>query len=121
MSIFDEDDEQSDFNNWLNSSPTTHNKPVIAPTPKLFTTKEYEDSVPKTTIKVKKPKLDEYGDELEDDGYRNPGGGDGRPYSLDPTTCMATIRLTPTDHKKFLALGGSKWMKQQLKDASLPV
>ena len=117
MSIYDDDDDQTDFNNWLNSSPT---KPIIAPQPKLFTTKEYEQDIPKP-IKVKKPKYDAYGNEIEDDGYRNPGGGDGRPLSLDPASCRVEIRLTQSDYKKFHALGGSKWMKKVLKEVKLPV
>ena len=40
--------------------------------------------------------------------------GAGRKPSADPASKMATIRLTPTQHAKFLELGGSRWVKLQV-------
>lgn len=38
--------------------------------------------------------------------------GAGRKPSADPATKMATMKLTPTQHAKYLELGGSRWVKR---------
>ena len=84
---------------------------------RLFTTHEEESYRPKA-LPLKKPKLDPYGNEIEDDGYRNPGGGSGRPLSTDRASKSISIRVTPSQHKKFIALGGCKWIKQIIDETS---
>ena len=106
------DDYGDDFMNWLASQVTQ--KPVLAK--KLFTTHEEESHQPKS-LPVKKLKLDEYGREIEDDGYRNPGGGSGRPHSTNRASKSISVRTTPDQHRKFLALGGCKWIKKIIDDA----
>lgn len=49
-------------------------------------------------------------------GGRQPGAG--RPPSADPATKLATMKLTPSQHAKFLELGGSRWAKRLI-DAAL--
>ena len=105
----DDDEFGDDFYQWLVG--TSSQKPV--PPRKLFTTIEEESYRPQP-LRIKKPKLDKYGNEIEDDGYRNPGGGSGRPKSSNPASKSISIRVTPYQHEKFLSLGGSKWVKEIL-------
>ena len=111
----DEDEFDDDFNEWLiDISPE---KP--ASSRKLFTTTEEESYRPQP-LKIRKPKFDEYGNEIEDDGYRDPGGGNGRTPSANPASKSISIRVTPVQHEKFIALGGSKWFKETLDVTLLP-
>ena len=103
----DSNDFDDDFGQWLVSASPEK----AAVRRKLFTTIEEESYRPKP-LKIRKPKFDEYGNEIEDDGYRNPGGGEGRPPSLNPASKSISIRVTPDQHEKFKLLGGSKWIKQ---------
>ena len=110
-----EDEFDDDFNAWLvgaGPEKPTSNK-------KLFTTIEEESYRPKP-LPIRKPKFDEYGNEIEDDGYRDPGGGAGRPPSANPASKSISIRVTPYQHQKFIALGGSKWFKETLDVTLLP-
>ncbi|NDP63447.1 hypothetical protein [Polaromonas sp.] len=109
----DEDELDNEFNHWLIS--VSPEKP--APSRKLFTTTEEESYRPQQ-LKIRKPKFDEYGNEIEDDGYRNPGGGAGRPPSTNPASKSISIRVTPFQHQKFLSLGASKWIKKIIDEAS---
>ena len=109
----DRDEFDSEFNQWLNG--TCLEKLTSLPE-KLFTTHEEESHQPQP-LTIKKLKLDEYGNEIEDDGYRNPGGGLGRPRSTNPASKSISIRATPDQHRKFLALGGCKWIKKIIDDA----
>lgn len=103
----DEDEFGDDFNQWLvGACPEKPASPK-----KLFTTKEEESYRPKP-LKIRKPKFDEYGDEIEDDGYRDPGGGAGRPPSSNPASKSISIRVTPRQHDKFFSLGSSKWLRK---------
>jgi len=103
----DSDDFDADFNQWLvGGSPEKG-----LSSKKLFTTIEYESYGPKP-LKLRKPKFDAYVNVIEDDGYRNPGGGDGRPVSFDPASKSISIRMTISQHAKFLSLGGCKWIKK---------
>ena len=114
MRSYDSDEEEfdDDFNAWLIS--VSPDKP--APSRKLFTTTEEESYRPKP-LKIRKLKFDEYGNEIEDDGYRNPGGGAGRPLSSNPASKSISIRVTPDQHKKFFSLGASKWVKKIIDEA----
>ena len=38
--------------------------------------------------------------------------GPGRPVSLDPASKLVTVKMTPTQHAKFIELGGSRWIKR---------
>ena len=105
------DDYGDDFMHWLASQVV----PKPAPSQKLFTTHEEESHQPKP-LPVKKLKLDEYGIEIDDDGYRNPGGGLGRPPSTNPASKSISIRATPDQHRKFLALGGCERIKKIIDD-----
>lgn len=49
-------------------------------------------------------------------GGKKPGAG--RPPAADPAVKLATIKMTPTQHAKFLELGGSRWVKRLI-DAAL--
>ena len=110
----DQDELDDDFNQWIiGASP----KASAAVPKKLFTTHEEESYRPKP-LPFKKTKLDEHGNEIEDDGYRNPGGGSGRPLSTNPASKSISIRATPAQHEKFLALGGCKWIKKVIDEAS---
>lgn len=105
-------DFDDDFHQWfINVSP---NKAVLPR--KLFSTIEEESFGPKP-LPIKKPKFDENGNEIEDDGYRNPGGGNGRPPLNNPASKSISIRVTPSQHEKFLSLGGCKWIKKIIDDA----
>jgi len=83
---------------------------------KLFTTIGEESYGPKP-LPIGKPKFDKYGNEIEDDGYKNPGGGDGRPLSTDPASKSISIRMTISQHAKFLSFGGCKWIKKIIDEA----
>ena len=108
----DEDEFDDDFNAWLvGACPEKPASPK-----KLFTTIEEESYRPKP-LSVRKPRFDEYGNEIEDDGYRNPGGGSGRPPSSNPASKSISIRVTPNQHKKFLSMGSSKWIKKLIDEA----
>lgn len=48
-------------------------------------------------------------------GGKQPGAG--RPPAADPATKLATMKLTPTQHAKFLELGGSRWVKRLIDEA----
>jgi hypothetical protein len=109
----DSEDFDDDFTQWLVS--VRPDKPVAQR--KLFTTIEEESYRPKP-LPIRKPKFDEYGNEIEDDGYRNPGGGYGRPPSSNPASKSISIRVTPSQHKKFVSLGGSKWIREIIDDAA---
>ena len=106
------DDYGDDFMQWL------ANQIIQQPdsSKKLFTTTEEESYRPNTS-QIKKLKLDEYGNEIEDDGYRNPGGGLGRPRSTNPASKSISIRATPSQHRQFIALGGCKWIKNIIDEA----
>lgn len=43
--------------------------------------------------------------------------GAGRKPAADPATKLATMKLTPTQHAKFLELGGSRWVKRLIDTA----
>jgi len=51
-------------------------------------------------------------------GGKQPGAG--RPPATDPAIKMATMKLTPSQHAKFLELGGSRWVKRLIDAASKP-
>ena len=106
------EDYGDDFMQWLASQVIQKSDS----SKKLFTTTEEESYRPNPS-QIKKLKLDEYGNEIEDDGYRNPGGGLGRPRSTNPASKSISIRATPDQHRKFLALGGCKWIKKIIDDA----
>ena len=108
----DSDDFDDDFGQWLISASPEK----AAVRKKLFTTIEEESYRPKP-LKIKKPKFDEYGNEIEHDGYHNPGGGAGRPLSTNPASKSISIRVTPSQHEKFLSLGGCRWIKKIIDDA----
>lgn len=44
--------------------------------------------------------------------------GAGRKPAADQATKLATMKLTPSQHAKFLELGGSRWVKRLI-DAAL--
>lgn len=44
----------------------------------------------------------------------NDADGPGRPTS-NPKTERCDVRLSPSDKKKFLALGGSSWLRKMLR------
>ena len=106
------DDYDDDFAQWLISASSEK----VAVRQKLFTTIEEESYRPKP-LPIKKPKYDAHGDEIEDYGYRNPGGGAGRPLLSNPASKSISIRVTPSQHQKFLALGGCAWIKKIIDDA----
>ena len=106
------DDYGDDFMQWLASQAIQKSDS----SKKLFTTHEEESYRPKPSP-IKKLKLYENGREIEDDGYRNPGGGLGRPHSINSASKSISIRATPSQHKKFLTLGGCKWIKKVIDEA----
>ena len=108
----DSDDFDNDFSQWLISA--SPEKVVVRA--KLFTTIEEESYRPKP-LPIRKPKFDVDGNEIEDDGYRNPGGGAGRPLSANPATKSISVRVTPSQHVKFLSLGGCQWIKKIIENA----
>lgn len=110
----DEDESDDDFNRWISEG---YFEKLDALPRKLFSTIDDESSRPKP-LSIKKPKYDEYGNEIEDDGYRNPGGGSGRPLSTNRSSKSISIRATPEQHRKFLALGGCKWIKKVIDEAA---
>jgi hypothetical protein len=44
-------------------------------------------------------------------GQGGPNRGQGRKPSLNPAIKLATIKMTPDQHTRFIALGGSRWVK----------
>lgn len=46
--------------------------------------------------------------------------GAGRKVSMNPATKQATVKLTREQHKMFLNLGGSRWIKKQLNSYLTP-
>lgn len=38
----------------------------------------------------------------------------GRPLSVDKAIKLATIKMTPAEHTKFIERGGSRWVKRLL-------
>ena len=108
----DSDDFDDDFGQWLISAGSEK----AAVRQKLFTTIEEESYRPKP-LPIKKPKFDLDGNEIEDCGYRNPGGGAGRPPSSNPACRSISIRVTISQHQKFLSLGGCQWVKKFIDDA----
>ena len=48
-------------------------------------------------------------------GGKQPGAG--RPPATDPAVKMATIKMTPRQHAKFMELGGSRWVKRLIDTA----
>lgn len=42
--------------------------------------------------------------------------GAGRKPSLNPATKLATVKMTREQHKAFLQLGGSKWVKKNINE-----
>lgn len=109
----DSEEFDDDFNQWLVGS--CPEKPVLPK--KLFTTIEEESYRPKP-LRIKKQKFDMDRIEIEDDGYRDPGGGAGRPPSSNPASKSISIRVTPEQHKKFFSLGSSVWIKKLIDKAS---
>ena len=109
----DWDESEKDLYVWLiGKEPEMPTKPK-----KLFSTREEESHQPKP-LPIRKLKFDALGNELEDDGYRNPGGGSGRPLSTNRASKFLSIRATPDQHKQFLALGGCKWIKTIIDETS---
>lgn len=45
--------------------------------------------------------------------------GAGRPPSPNPAVKRIAVKVTPEQHKKFLALGASKWLKRLLDNMEL--
>jgi hypothetical protein len=45
-------------------------------------------------------------------GGKRPGAG--RPPAADPASKLVTVRMTTTQHAKFIELGGSRWVKSLL-------
>jgi hypothetical protein len=43
--------------------------------------------------------------------------GAGRPIEINPATKLATVKMTPTQHKEFLELGGSRWVKRLINES----
>lgn len=43
--------------------------------------------------------------------------GAGRPPSTDPANKLVTVKMTERQHQKFLAIGGSRWLKRMLESA----
>ena len=44
-------------------------------------------------------------------GQGGPGRGQGRKPAVNPASKMATIKMTPAQHARFIALGGGRWVK----------
>jgi hypothetical protein len=42
----------------------------------------------------------------------------GRPPSENKASKLATIKMTPAEHVKFLERGGSRWVKRMLAEPS---
>lgn len=104
-----EDEDDSEFQNWMTDTPK-----VIVP-PKLFTTRD-EEYGPKP-IKARPIQFDEDGNEVEDDGYRKPFAcPEGRPVNenLIKADVITSMKLTRNQHTKFMSLGGTTWLKEQL-------
>jgi hypothetical protein len=46
--------------------------------------------------------------------------GAGRKPSLESATKLATIKMTPPQHTRFLDLGGSRWVKRLIDETRSP-
>ncbi len=46
--------------------------------------------------------------------------GAGRPPEENPATKLATIKMTPEQHAKFLEVGGSRFLKRMLDALNKP-
>jgi len=46
--------------------------------------------------------------------------GAGRPPSADPATKLVTVKMTIRQHKQFLELGGSRWVKRLIDESMKP-
>ena len=123
MSSFDDDDD-SEFSNWLSDTPNKPSHPIPVPEPTIvpptsFSTITDESYGPKP-LKAKRIKLDDDGNEIPDDGYRPDWAvHDGRNQFThmapeDKNASITTIGFTKDEHIKFRALGGSTWVKEQL-------
>lgn len=44
--------------------------------------------------------------------------GAGRPPAADKAVKLVTVKMTPSQHQKFLELGGSRWVKRMMETAS---
>ena len=97
----DSNDFDEDFKERLVAS--TLEKAVLPR--RLFSTMEKESYRPKP-LPIRRKKLDVYGNEIEDDVYRNPGGGAGRPSSTHPADKSISIRVTIFQHKKIIVTWG---------------
>lgn len=42
--------------------------------------------------------------------------GAGRKPSLNPATKLVTFKATPAEHKLWLELGGSRWVKRKMRE-----
>lgn len=112
------DYDENEFHQWLINPSGTGNGKAINKID--FTNIEEKYYGPKPLC-ARKPKYDSDGNEIEDDGYRNPGGGNGRPPSNNPADKMLSVRVTSSQHAKFMALGGSKWLKAMIESAAATV
>jgi hypothetical protein len=52
------------------------------------------------------------------DGKREWARPVGRPPIQNPATKRVAVKVTPEQHKTWLALGASKWLKRMLETAS---
>ena len=43
--------------------------------------------------------------------------GAGRPPAADKAVKLVTVKMTPSQHQKFLELGGSRWLKRMIETA----
>jgi hypothetical protein len=46
--------------------------------------------------------------------------GAGRKPSPNPATKLATIKMTPRQHARFIELGGSRWVKRLIDETRSP-
>lgn len=44
--------------------------------------------------------------------------GAGRPPATNPATKLVTVKMTPEQHRKFIEIGGSRWLKRMLETTS---
>ena len=52
---------------------------------------------------------------LKTQGGIRPGAG--RPPALNPANKQVRVNMTPEQHRKFMLLGGSRWIKRLLDEA----
>ena len=124
MSSFDDDDDDSEFSQWLSD---TSNKPIpekVIVSPQSFSTIADESYGPKP-IKPRPIKLDEDGEVIPDDGYRPDWAvHDGRNQFTnmpqeEKRYSFTNIGFTKLEHIKFRALGGASWVKECLAKADI--